>query len=241
MAIAFRFRWVPFFAALLVALIGVSLGQWQMGRAGEKEAIEKQLLERESAPIIELSVPSPPIERIEYRHVIVKGEFVKNWPVYLDNRPHNGQAGFYLLMPMKIAGTSQHVLVARGWLPRNRTDRQKIAPTATVEGITEIQGVVRRSAGHVLQLGDPAMLQPGAIVQNVDIGELALASNLVLHPFIVEQTSDNGDGLVRAWPRPSLGVDKHLGYAFQWYALAATALIFFLVTGFRHGPKQATE
>ena len=26
--------------------------------------------------------------------------------------------------------------------------------------------------------------------------------------------------LVRQWPDPGSGVDKHLGYAFQWYALA---------------------
>jgi surfeit locus 1 family protein len=42
---------------------------------------------------------------------------------------------------------------------------------------------------------------------------------------------------VRGWPRPSTGVEKHRGYAFQWYALAGMALVFFVVTGFRRGKK----
>jgi len=32
-------------------------------------------------------------------------------------------------------------------------------------------------------------------------------------------------------------VEKHRGYAFQWYALAAMAFIFFVVTGIRRGKK----
>jgi cytochrome oxidase assembly protein ShyY1 len=74
-------------------------------------------------------------------------------------------------------------------------------------------------------------------VQNLDIPEFAQASGLSLQPFIIEQSTDVRDGLTRDWPRPSTGVDKHRGYAFQWYALAATALIFFIVTGFRSGRK----
>jgi surfeit locus 1 family protein len=92
---------------------------------------------------------------------------------------------------------------------------------------------VRRHAGRLLQLGQAAPLKPGAIVQNLDAGELAQASGLEIEPFIVEQTSDSNDGLVRAWPLPSQGIDRHLGYAFQWFALAATAFLFFVVTGFK--------
>jgi cytochrome oxidase assembly protein ShyY1 len=44
--------------------------------------------------------------------------------------------------------------------------------------------------------------------------------------------------LLRVWPSPSSGIDKHRGYAFQWYALAAMAILFFVITGFRSGSKQ---
>jgi len=40
------------------------------------------------------------------------------------------------------------------------------------------------------------------------------------------------DGLVRDWPAPDFGVEKHRIYMLQWYALAALAaglwLLFFV-------------
>jgi surfeit locus 1 family protein len=34
-----------------------------------------------------------------------------------------------------------------------------------------------------------------------------------------------GDGLARRWPAPALGIHKHYGYAFQWFALCALMAI----------------
>ncbi|RJG04962.1 SURF1 family protein [Noviherbaspirillum cavernae] len=235
MRIKFRFGWGPFVAAAMAIAVGVSLGQWQMRRAADKEAIERHLSAQEDAPPILLDDVTRTMGALEYRRVIVRGEFVRDWAVYLDNRPHNGAAGFYMLMPLKIAGSDSHVLVARGWVKRDLTDRKKLPPIVVPPGIVEIQGVVRRNAGRVLQLGTPEALHPNAIVQNLDIQALAQAANMPIQPFMIEQLNDTHDGLMRDWPRPSSGIDKHFGYAFQWYALAATAFVFFLVTGFRRG------
>ncbi len=35
--------------------------------------------------------------------------------------------------------------------------------------------------------------------------------------------------LVRDWPSPGAGVDKHRAYAFQWYSMAATVIVLWLV------------
>jgi cytochrome oxidase assembly protein ShyY1 len=140
-----------------------------------------------------------------------------------------------MLMPLKIAGTDMHIMVARGWFPRNGADRMRIPAIPAPTGPVTVEGAVRRNAGQVLQLGEAPEPVPGAILQNLDIGRLAKASGLKFVPYVLEQTNDSSDGLVRDWPRPSTGIDKHYGYAFQWFALAATAVIFFLVTGFRRG------
>src|ERR1035437_9666388 len=108
MPITFRFRLVPFVACLVTVVIGLALGQWQTRRAVEKETIEIKLAARESAPPLALPATPIDIDTIEYRRVLVKGEFVRNWPVYLDNRPHHGAAGFYVLMPLRIAGSDMH-------------------------------------------------------------------------------------------------------------------------------------
>lgn len=235
MPMKFRFRWIPFTAAIVAAAIGISLGQWQTRRAVEKEAIEAKLSAREAAPPLALNASPQLVDELEYRRVVVQGIFVPDWTVYLDNRPYQGAAGFYVLTPLKIAGSDMHVLIVRGWGKRDIADRTKLPPISTPGGTVEIEGIVRRSPGHVLELGKAEPLRPGAIVQNADIAEFAQAGTFGMQPFVIEQLTDTQDGLVRDWPRPSTGVDKHRGYAFQWYALAATALIFFVVTGLKRG------
>jgi surfeit locus 1 family protein len=238
MPMTFRFRLVPFVAALVVAVAGVLLGQWQTRRAVEKETIEATLSVREAVAPITLDARPRPTDELEFRRVIVDGEFARDWTVYLDNRPYKGAAGFQVLTPMKIAGSDMHVLVARGWFKRDAADRAKLPVIAAPAGAIRIEGAARRGSGHLLQLGKAEPLRPGVIVQNADVAEFAQASGLHLLPFVVEQLSDTRDGLVRDWPRPSSGAGKHRGYAFQWYALAATALIFFAATGLRRETKR---
>ena len=254
MRLRFRFRGIPFLATVVLVALGIALGNWQVRRAAEKTVIAQRLHERGEAPPVVLgggggvqgddrvgTSPHPTTAKdLEYRRVRVTGEFVAGWPVFLDNRPHEGRAGFYLAMPFKIAGSAKHVLVLRGWLPRDPREYTRLPGFATPQGRVTIEGVIVASAGHVMQLGTPGALQPGAIVQNLEVGEAARATGLRLEPFFVQQTGPQapGDTLVRDWPIPSTGIDKHRGYAVQWYALAAMAALFFVITGFRSGRKQ---
>src|SRR6476469_7273918 len=105
MPIKFRFRVIPFIAAVLAVALGVTLGQWQTRRAAEKLAIEATLSARAAQAPLVLPGETAAVDAIEYRRVRVKGEFLADWPVYLDNRPHQGAAGFHVLMPFRIAGT----------------------------------------------------------------------------------------------------------------------------------------
>lgn len=235
MRIGFRFGWVPFAAAVLLVALGVALGRWQDGRAAQKMALAAKLAAGNAAAPLTLGPARLDPGMVELRRVTVKGQFVPGWALYLENRPYQGRAGFYLLMPFRIENSDMHVLVERGWLPRNSAERARLPLYATPSGSVTIEGVARRNAGHVMQLGSAPMLRPDAIVQNVDIAQLAAASGLRLQPFVIEQTGAAGDQLVRDWPAPSLGVEKHRAYAFQWYALALMALLFFVMTGIRRG------
>ena len=238
----FRFRWIPFVVMLLLVALGLSLAQWQQRRAEEKIARAARLEAGNlAAPLALTAAPLLPVdaEAIEYRRVTVTGHFVPAWTVYLDNRPYRGQAGFHVLTPFQIDGSTMHVLVAQGWLPRNNADRTRITDYSTPTGTVTVQGVARLNAGHVMQLGTAAPLVPQAIVQNADIAQLAQASGLAFQPLLIEQTSPESAKLpVRDWPAPDLGADKHRGYAFQWYALALMAFLFFVFTGCRRANKS---
>ena len=215
MPIVFRFRMVPFIATLLVMALGFFAGQWQTRRATEKEVIAVKLAQRAAAVPVAIDALPLGADEVEYRKLSVRGEFLSNWPVYLDNRPYRGVAGLYVLMPLRIAGSKMHVLIARGWVPRDPSDRKKLPPIATPTGIITVQGVARRNPGKLLQFGQQDALRPGAILQNLEIAAFAQASGLQMQPFLLEQSSALPDGLTRDWPLPSTGIDKHRGYAFQ--------------------------
>jgi surfeit locus 1 family protein len=245
MPIRFRIRWIPLLATVIVAAIGVSLGQWQTRRGDEKQAIQAKMAARQSAPAMTLeNAAQVDVAQAEFRHVKLRGRFVPTWVTYLENRPYNGVPGFYVLMPFKITGSAESaILIERGWAPRDANDRTRVPVVPTPADEVEIEGVIRSDAGHLLQLGAAEAPRPGAIMQNLDIAAYARASQLPLAPFVVEQSGEikDKDGLVRDWPAPSLGIDRHRGYAVQWYALALMAMIFFVVTGFRSGKKQRAE
>ena len=238
----FRFKLIPFLATVAVVALGIALGNWQLRRAAEKTALEARLAAGNAAAPLVLGGAPLAADAVAFRRVSVSGQFVRDWPLYLDNRPYRDRVGFYLLMPFKIAGTDMHVLVERGWLPRNSARRDQLPPYATPSGTVTLQGIARVNAGHVMQLGSAPALAPKAIVQNADPAQVAAASGLALQPFVIEQTAPAQPGgddqaMVRDWPAPSLGVEKHRGYAFQWYALATMAFLFFVVNGFRRGKQ----
>jgi cytochrome oxidase assembly protein ShyY1 len=233
MRLSFRFRFIPFIAAVVVAIIALSLGNWQTRRAEEKQNLAQEQAQQAALPAVDLQLLGESTAPANFRAVQMMGTFMKEWPIYLDNRPYQGKAGFYLLMPFKLKESGKIIIIMRGWLPRDMQDRQKLAITPTPEGMVKLEGVIRSSVGKVMQLGSEQALQAGVIRQNFQVAELSKASGLHIENIIVEQTTELKDGLIRDWPQPSLGSDKHKGYAFQWYGLAVTALLFFIATGLK--------
>ena len=71
--------------------------------------------------------------------------------------------------------------------------------------------------------------------QNLTLERYRKAMPIAIQPFIIQQ--DNApafdDGLVRDWPAPDLGVEKHYGYAFQWFALSALILALYVIAHVR--------
>ena len=227
---------------LLLVALGLSLAQWQQRRADEKIARAARLEAGNlAAPLALRAAPMLPqdAQAIEYRRVTVTGHFVPAWTVYLDNRPYRGQAGFHVLTPFQIEGSNMHVLVAQGWLPRNNADR---TPHRRLQHAHRHRHAAGRGAPECRPCdatGHGRSFAPQAIVQNADIAQLAQASGLAFQPLLIEQTSPQAATLpVRDWPAPDLGADKHRGYAFQWYALALMAFLFFVFTGFRRANKS---
>ncbi|MFC0349829.1 SURF1 family protein [Undibacterium danionis] len=231
-------RILPFVVTALLCALGISLGNWQTRRAEEKEILAQLMQEQMQKPALNFTKDMLATDLKVFQRLKLRGQFVSNWPLYLDNRPLHGTVGFYVLMPFKLEDSDVSILVARGWFQRNPVERTKMPELVTEQGIIELEGLVRDHLDRTMQLGQNEALKAGAIVQGLSLDDLRKQSGLKMIDRVLEQTSDANDGLVRDWPKPSAGSDKHRAYAFQWYGLALMAAIFFVVTGIRRGKRR---
>ena len=117
--------WLITVAAVLATLATLSLGQWQLNRAAEKRAIQEQRDqqgERSALDNAAFMALSTPLEEL-HRPVQLKGHWLADQTVFLDNRQMNAKPGLYVITPLKIEGSSAVVVVQRGWIARNFEDR----------------------------------------------------------------------------------------------------------------------
>ena len=243
---------------VLATVVGVlttaALGQWQLSRAAQKEALFAKLQSQATQPTLtgaDLLQTDSQLQPLIGRRLQLSGRWLAEHTVFLDNRPMQGRTGFYVLTPLQISGSELVVVVQRGWVPRNFEQRSQLPDISTPEGVVSVEG---RLAGPPSRLYDLGGAESGSIRQNLDLASFSeeLQSQLKLQPqstlfanpnrlmtqVSVQQTADTSatnlehmvqeDGLLRNWPVINKGVDKHYGYAFQWFALSLLMVGLFL-------------
>jgi surfeit locus 1 family protein len=156
------------------------------------------------------------------------GEFLAERTVLLDNKLRGGRPGYEVVTPLRLAD-GIHVLVNRGWVEAG-VRREHLPDVKTPSGRMRIEGVLLTRLPQPLQLGEEGK---GRVRQRLDLKAFAAETGLALQSFVIEQHSAAADGLVREWPRPDAGIEKHESYALQWYSLAALAAVLGIVFSFR--------
>jgi surfeit locus 1 family protein len=236
-------------AALGMTLLTARLGVWQLDRAAEKQALERTQAERAALPALagdDLPRRAEAVPAVEQRLALLQGRWRGEATVALENRPMAGRTGFYIVTPLQLADGSA-VLVQRGWLPRDLQDRTRLAPFETPAGEVQVQGRIAPRVPRLYELGEAS---GGALRQNLDIDAFALEQRLALRPWVLIQEASPAtppDGLQRDWPAVASGVDKHHGYAFQWFALSALTVGLFVWFQFirparpDHAPERHTH
>jgi surfeit locus 1 family protein len=228
-----RRRLLAFGALALGVALTASLGHWQTRRAAQKLALQARQDAVAHAPAVAVdathlaALPSHLPERVR-----LSGNWDAGHAVWLDNRSHDGRAGFWLVMPLVI-GPGAVVLVQRGWAPRDPLERARLPPVETAPTAT-IEGLALERLPRAFALGNAAPEAPlPAIWQNLDFDAFERVSGLQVARAVVQQTDPDGGGLLRQWPRPAQDVDMHRGYAFQWFALSALLVVLGIAAAWR--------
>lgn len=239
--------WLITLATVAGMLVTASLGRWQLSRAAQKESLQAMLDARGRMPAMDgrvllsqAAVANTETETLVHRAVVLEGRWVPEHTVYLDNRQMNGRPGFFVVTPLQLAGIpSGAVLVQRGWVPRNFQDRTQLPQVPTPQDVVvRVAGRVAAAPSRLYEFGGGESSAGGhggegsyRIRQNLDLATFRTETGLALAPLTVVQTGEAvgaGDGLQRDWPVVGAGVDKHYGYAFQWFGLCGLMALLYV-------------
>jgi surfeit locus 1 family protein len=234
-----RIRFQPTLWPTLAAIAGIvltlALGNWQLARGREKAALaDRTLAANQSAPV---RLPEREIsaEDFAWRRVEVRGRFDPARAVLIDNRISRGVAGYHVVMPLRIGDSAQYVLVNRGWVAGTAV-RTELPKVTTPREEVVISGLATVPGRRFLELS--TKVAEGNVWQNLTIERYRAVVPISIQPVVIEQENNIEDGLRREWAEPEFGVDKHYGYAFQWFAMSLAILIFYISSHVRKRPRQ---
>jgi surfeit locus 1 family protein len=251
---------------LLAMLATASLGGWQLQRASTKETLATQIDERNKLPaltklahdaaqtIASSASQDTAAQALVHRRVQLRGVWLNDHTVFLENRYMAGRPGFLVVTPLQLESSAHAVWVQRGWVPRDAADRTRLPEVPTATGVTTVEGRVVQEISRVYALGDtnavaasaapkgaaptgaasagsaPLPARASRIWQNLPTVELGAQTpwlGLAVLQTEVNQ-GDAPDGLLRDWPAVDAGVAKHYGYAFQWFALCGLIMVLYV-------------
>lgn len=220
-------NWKASLTFLLLLLLVLSLGVWQIDRGYNKKELENTFLERQSQPVKEIKY-NEFLESDLYRNVVLEGKYLEKI-FFLDNRIHNGKPGLKVFSPFETTNNNL-VLVSRGWIELE--DRSKLPTVNTTKNVLKLQGVLRpESQDFVLENEEMNNKNNPILLQTVNLSELSNFLGKPLSPYILELSELSESAFVKTWQPINLSSFRHFGYAVQWFGLAVVLIVgyvFFL-------------
>lgn len=224
---------------LIVAF--VALGQWQLSRMGQKQAtldaVAATLASRDALP---LAAAADPARARDYDWSAGRGRFVDRPAFVLDNQIQAGTPGLRVYRLFAPA-SGPPLLVDLGWTPL--VDRRTRLPGAAIvrgDGLLgrelEVRGLLAPPPSPGLALGPALVPGEAVLMTRLETAAIAAEAGLAsLAPRVLRLDPALETGYLRdldVLPN-TLTPDKHLGYAVQWFGLAAAVFVIALVLTIR--------
>ncbi len=222
-----HFRPVFTLLCLFLFVLCCVLGVWQLHRYHFK----KELLATYQKNLTTKPEPFQQINQnadVQFQRVVVKGDYLNDLTMLLQDQFHNDQVGYDVITPVRIPGEKKLLLVDRGWVEKPQNSDLPII--AATKGHPPIMGYLKMLGEYQFILGDNilAPTQRPIVMQKIDVNELSRITNQEYFPFILRLDAQASNGYVRDWVVTTVMPERHMGYTVQWFALALVLLIAYL-------------
>ncbi len=223
--------------ALVVTVVCVRLGFWQLDRLHGRRAVNALLVAKESAPPVDVAGVTDPAT-LAYAHVTATGTYDPAHEIILSGRTFQDQPGNHVLTPLVLANGSA-ILVDRGWVPLDVGTPPVGGATAPPAGTVTVAGLALPPDA----VSDPPPSPAPSVVTRIDVGVAGLPYRLApVYLLLGTQDPPQTGGLPAAVPPPVPDEGPHLSYAFQWFSFAAIAVVGCVVLLVRdRGPEGIAE
>jgi cytochrome oxidase assembly protein ShyY1 len=231
----FSSKWLGYLLlAAIFASACVFLGRWQMDRRAETLAEINRVVTNYSAAPIPFTDVREQFNTLdpamEWTQVELKGTYLVEGQRVVRNRPLNGQPGYEVVVPFRLA-SGETVVVDRGWLPIG--NKNPGAPDSVPEPPAgDVTAVVR------LKHPEPE-LQRGAPEGQLASIDLTAYSAQLGYPLLTGAYGQLASETPPAaempfpFPKPSTEEGTHLSYSLQWFAFGVLMFV-----GFGYAARQ---
>jgi surfeit locus 1 family protein len=210
----------------------VSLGFWQLDRADQKRTIEASI-QKANTGVVELIINQNELLNKEYYEVRLQGSYIGDKQFIYDNQIVDQASGYYVLTPFVLTGQSNAIMINRGFIPWNGR-RDQLDDIAVDSAFREIKIQVSRPIKRIeLKTSDISNQFP-VLIQAIDFDVIEEISSTSFVDVIGLLDPSSDDGFVRKWEPYTGSIEKHIGYAIQWFLMALVLGII----GIRIGLKQ---
>lgn len=213
-----------------------SLGFWQLSRAEQKkEWAQQKQVSLQQAPIssqalLSLDQPLPTSHR--YAPLRLKGMFMNAYPILLDNKIYKGKAGYEVYLPFLLDNNTV-ILVNRGWIPPAAHRSQLPMIEETISGEVTIEGYADFAYGNrfISSALEIESISWPLRMQRLDNTLLSTLIGKAVYPMLVVLSPSSPYAFAVSTPQQSSGIppERHQGYAFQWFGLAITLCVFYVL------------
>ncbi|MEZ8500560.1 SURF1 family protein [Vibrio splendidus] len=253
-----KFRSKGFWIAVVLTVVSVGilikLGLWQLERGNEKLRYEQQLSERaqQSPRSLDSVITEWKDSRIQAQgaseqlslnglKVDVELETPSGLVVLLDNQVNQGAVGYVIYMLGEVRFKDENeslvaekqLLIDLGFVAASN-DRRELPQLGNITLPTNMSGrLYTRSVNplsHELGLENTTPKR----IQNINITALSEYTGQAVLPFVFQPQSLESWPYELLWRPTAMKSEKHFGYSFQWFVMAAVLLFLMLLIGYRY-------
>jgi len=226
---------------LTAFLILCKLGFWQLQRAEEKAAWLKQFSSQSKVEIQTLNhaMSNKKFAELNGRDMELKGQVLTQFLWFVDNKIHQGQVGYKVLVPVYVPQIHSVIMTDIGWV---KAPKSRMAlPNIELPQSLILNGVIKSEQLQQFVLEQdvvsnkwPQRIQSSEGAFLTDYGSPVL-------PLIFYANSFSVNEMPQTYKAVVMPPEKHVAYAVQWFLLALASVLVFLFASYKRPEPNKSE